>query len=105
MYRHLTLFTLPRIEAPLAICQEQQTRLKYLALHYGRQIVAQLDLRQESEFKLRHLELNEPERRALRISLAQIEVELRKLDNEYRWEIGKVLSREQHSSLEKFLAA
>ena len=103
--RHFTLFTLTRVEESLAISRQQTTQLRNLALHYGRLLVALLDHCQECAYNFHNESSNDVSRRRFLRAYSKAEAELKRLEREYRWEIDKVLSKEQRHSLKRFLAA
>ncbi|HIB64093.1 MAG TPA: hypothetical protein EYO33_02960 [Phycisphaerales bacterium] len=103
--RHFTLFTLTKVEETLAISHRQETQLRNLALHYGRLLVALLDHCQECAYNFHHESSDEVSRRRFLRAYSKAEAELKRLEREYRFEIDKVLSKEQRQSLRRFLAA
>lgn len=103
--RHFTLFTLTKVEESLAISRQQTTQLRSLALHYGRLLVALLDHCQECAYNFHNESTDEMSRRRFLRAYSKAEAELKRLEREYRFEIDKVLSKEQRHTLRLFLAA
>lgn len=107
--RPFTLYALDRVDAPLALSEDQHTLLRELALHYGRRLVVVLDRLQELEYELEWLrctrQQNELQLWRCKKRAGQAQKELLQIQTEFQWEIQKTLSREQRRALDRILAA